>query len=125
MTADLVCNALNIAIKNKRPGQGLIVHSDRGSQYCSHAYHKIIKQHHFKSSMSGKGSCYDNTLIESRWGMLRNELVYQQDYKTDLLLLPISSNISSCTTIRLESKRVCAINRQDKCGLITIVRLRN
>ncbi len=40
MTADLVCRALNMAIKNKRPSQGLIVHSDRGSQYCRHAYHK-------------------------------------------------------------------------------------
>jgi len=45
MTADLVCKALNMAIKNKRPSKGLVVHSDRGSQYCSHAYHKIIKQH--------------------------------------------------------------------------------
>ena len=47
MTADLVCRALNMAIKNKRPSKELIVHSDRGSQYCSHAYHKIIKQHQF------------------------------------------------------------------------------
>ena len=54
MTADLVCSALSMAIKNKRPSQGLIVHSDRGSQYCSHAYHKIIKQHLFTGSMSGK-----------------------------------------------------------------------
>ena len=44
MTADLVCSALNMAIKNKRLSQGLIVHSDRGSQYCSHVYHKIINQ---------------------------------------------------------------------------------
>ena len=44
MPADLVCRALNMAIKNKRPSKGLVVHSDRGSQYCSHAYHKIIKQ---------------------------------------------------------------------------------
>ena len=41
MTADLACNALNMAIKNKRPSSGLIVHSDGGSQYCSHAYHQI------------------------------------------------------------------------------------
>jgi len=82
MTADLVCRALNMAIKNKRPSQGLIVHSDRGSQYCSHAYHKIIKQHNFKGSMSGKGNCFDNAPIESFWGILKNELVYQQDYKT-------------------------------------------
>ena len=65
MTADLVCSALNMAIKNKRPSQRVIVHSDRGSQYCSHAYHKIIKQHHFIGSMSGRGNCYDNALIKS------------------------------------------------------------
>ena len=82
MTADLVCRALNMAIKNKRPSQGLIVHSDRGSQYCSHAYHKIINQHHFKGSMSGKGNCFDNAPIESFWGTLKNELVYHQEYKT-------------------------------------------
>ncbi|WP_087945602.1 IS3 family transposase [Psychrobacter sp. P11F6] len=82
MTADLVCRALNMAIKNKRPSQGLIVHSDRGSQYCSHAYHKIIEQHHFKGSMSGKGNCFDNAPIESFWGTLKNELVYHQECKT-------------------------------------------
>ena len=82
MTADLVCKALNMAIKNKRPNKGLIVHSDRGSQYCSHAYHKTIKQHQFIGSMSGKGNCFDNAPIESFWGTLKNELVYHQDYKT-------------------------------------------
>ena len=95
-----------MAIKNKRPSKGLIVHSDRGSQYCSHAYHKIIKQHQFIGSMSGKGNHYghspppctrvsvsqtltiprsfDNAPIESFWGTLKNELVYHQDYKTRL-----------------------------------------
>ncbi|WP_423813744.1 IS3 family transposase [Psychrobacter sp. 219-2-C] len=82
MTADLVCKALNMAIRNKRPSKGLIVHSDRGSQYCSHAYHKIVKQHKFTGSMSGKGNCYDNAPIESFWGILKNELVYHKDYKT-------------------------------------------
>lgn len=82
MTADLVCRALNMAIKNKRPAKGLIVHSDRGSQYCSHAYHKMIKQHQFIGLMSGKGNCLDNAPIESFWGILKNELVYHQDYKT-------------------------------------------
>ena len=82
MTADLVCKALNMAIKNKRPSQGLIVHSDRGSQYCSHAYHKIIKRHQFAGSMSAKGNCFDNAPIESFWGVLKNELIYHQDYKT-------------------------------------------
>ena len=82
MTADLVCRALNIAIKNKRPSQRLIVHYDRDSHYYSHAYHKIIKQHQLTGSMSAKGNCFDNAPIESFWGILKNELVYHQDYKT-------------------------------------------
>lgn len=82
MTADLVCRALNMAIKNKRPSQALIVHSDRGSQYCSYEYHKIIKKHRFKGSMSRRGNCFDNAPIESFWGILKNELVYHEDYKT-------------------------------------------
>ncbi|GAF55509.1 LOW QUALITY PROTEIN: mobile element protein [Psychrobacter sp. JCM 18901] len=81
MTADLVCRALNMAIKNKRPNQRLIVHSDRGSQYCSYDYHKIIKKHKFKGSMSRRGNCFDNA-PESFWGILKNELVYYEDYKT-------------------------------------------
>ncbi len=71
MTADLVCKALNMAIKNKRPSKGLIVHSDRGSQYCSHAYHKIIKQHQFIGSMSGKGNCYDNRTHRELLGCIK------------------------------------------------------
>ena len=87
MTADLVCRALNMAIKNNRPSNELIVHSDKGSQYCSHAYHKIIKQHQFTGSMSGRGNCFDNAPIESFLGekhcfARKNELVYHQDYKT-------------------------------------------
>ena len=87
MTADLVGRALNMAIKNKRPSQALIVHSDRGSQYCSHAYHKIIKQHQLKGSMSSRSNYFDNALIESFSGeehcfARKNELVYHEDYKT-------------------------------------------
>ena len=87
MTADLVCRALNMAVQNKRPSQALIVHSDRGSQYCSYEYHKIIKQYRFTESMSGKGNCFDNASIESFSGeehcsARKNELVYHQDYET-------------------------------------------
>ena len=82
MTADLVCNALNMAIRNKKPNKGLIVHSDRGSQYCSHDYRNLIEHHKFKGSMSRKGNCYDNAPIESFWGVLKNELVYHQEYQT-------------------------------------------
>lgn len=82
MKADLVCKALNKAIKDKRPSQGLIVHSDRGSQYCSDDYRKIISKYGFKGSMSAKGNCYDNAPIESFWGVLKNELIYHHNYRT-------------------------------------------
>ena len=56
MAADLVCEALKNAIKYKRPARGLIVHSERGSQYCSHQYRQIIKKQGFTGSMSRKGT---------------------------------------------------------------------
>ena len=82
MTADLVCNALSMAIRNHKPSQGLIVHSDRGSQYCSHEYRNMIEKYGFQGSMSKKGDCYDNAPIESFWGRLKNELVHHRNYKT-------------------------------------------
>jgi hypothetical protein len=82
MTADIVVQALNMAIKRRKPTKGLIVHSDRGSQYCSHAYRDLITQHQFVGSMSAKGNCYDNAPIESFWATLKNELVYHQHYVT-------------------------------------------
>lgn len=82
MTADLVCRALNMAIKSKRPDQGLILPSDRGGQYCSNEYRKIVKQHKFKGSMSRRVNCFDNAPIESFWDVLKNELVYHKDYET-------------------------------------------
>ncbi len=78
----VVVQALNMAIKRRKPTKGLIVHSDRGSQYCSHAYRNVITQHQFVGSMSAKGNCYDNAPIESFWATLKNELVYHQHYIT-------------------------------------------
>jgi transposase InsO family protein len=82
MTADIVVQALKMAIKRRKPTKGLIVHSDRGSQYCSHVYRDLIEQHEFLGSMSAKGNCYDNAPIESFWATLKNELVYHQHYAT-------------------------------------------
>ena len=70
------------AIKYKRPAKGLIVHSDRGNQYCSHQYRQIIEKHGFAGSMSRKGNCDDNAPIESFWGQLKNELIYHKVYET-------------------------------------------
>jgi len=82
MTQDLVGRALFRAMQQKRPADGLIHHSDRGSQYCAHDYQKLLKQFGMISSMSRKGNCYDNAPMESFWGSLKNELVHHQRYAT-------------------------------------------
>ncbi|WP_284085465.1 IS3 family transposase, partial [Acinetobacter nosocomialis] len=82
MTAKLVCDALNMAIRNQKPAKDLIVHSDRGSQYCSNEYRNLLEKFDFQGSMSKKGDCFDNAPIESFWGILKNELVHHRNYKT-------------------------------------------
>lgn len=82
MTKELVGTALIKAVKARRPKAGLILHSDRGSQYCSTNYRKIVKQFGMIQSMSRKGNCYDNAPIESFWGTLKVELVHHNRYET-------------------------------------------
>ena len=82
MTADLVCNALKMAIWQRKPNRGLIVHSDRGSQYASHDYRKLLKLHGCVGSMSRKGNCWDNAVAESFFGSLKQEHVQWRQYQT-------------------------------------------
>ena len=82
MTKTLVMRSLFRAVSKKHPSAGLIHHSDRGSQYCSHDYRSILDQFKMKSSMSRKGNCYDNAPIESFRGTLKNELVNRHKYET-------------------------------------------
>ena len=82
MTKDLVGRALFQAVTAKRPMQGLIHHSDRGSQYCSYEYQRLVQQFGMKASMSRRGNCYDNAPMESFWGTLKNELVHHRCYET-------------------------------------------
>ena len=78
MTTSLVSQALFRAVVAKRPGKGLIHHSDRGSQYCAHAYQQQLQQFGMQVSMSRKGNCWDNAPMESFWGVLKNELVHHR-----------------------------------------------
>lgn len=82
MTTTLVSQALFRAVAAKRPAKGLIHHSDRGSQYCSHAYRKQLQQFGMQASMSRKGDCWDNAPMESFWGSLKNELVHHCRFTT-------------------------------------------
>jgi putative transposase len=82
MTTDLVVRALAQAVATRRPAAGLIHHSDRGSQYCSHDYQALLRSRGMKASMSRKGNCYDNAPAESFWGALKTELVHHRRYQT-------------------------------------------
>ena len=73
MTQELVGRALFRAVALRRPQAGLMHHSDRGSQYCSNNYQKLLKQFGFIPSMSRKGNCYDNAPMDSFFGTLKRE----------------------------------------------------
>ena len=78
MTADIVCMALNVAIGLRNPEKGLIVHSDRGSQYASQQYQSLLASHGFIGSMSRK----DNSVAESFFSRLKDERVFWKNDQT-------------------------------------------
>jgi len=82
MTQQLVVDALRMAWFRRRPAAGLIVHSDRGSQYCGHLFQSAIKAYGMRSSMSRKGDCWDNAPTESLWGSMKRACVYGQRFTT-------------------------------------------
>lgn len=71
-----VLTALRRAIQSRRPGPGLMIHSDRGTQYCCDGFRKAIKTNHFVQSMSRKGNCWDNAVAESFFKTLKTEWAY-------------------------------------------------
>ena len=82
MKAELVNDALLMAIWARKPAKGLVWHTDRGSQYASDSHLEIIKQHQIIQSMSRKGNCWDNAVAESFFHSLKTELTHQQKFKT-------------------------------------------
>jgi transposase InsO family protein len=82
MKAQLVCDALTMAIWQRQPDKGLIVHSDQGVQYASHQYRKLLNDNNYIGSMSKKGCCWDNAVAESFFGSLKQERVHWKNYET-------------------------------------------
>ena len=82
MHTSLVTDALRMAWFRRRPEPGLIFHSDRGSQYCSHAYQQTLVEYGMQSSMSRKGNCWDNAPTESLWGSLKVGRLYGMRFET-------------------------------------------
>lgn len=84
MKASLVCDALTMALRRRNHPKHVLVHSDRGSQYCSKRYRSLIENHALIGSMSRSGNCWDNAIAESFFHTLKVELVHQQRYLTRL-----------------------------------------
>ncbi len=82
MTADIVTDALTMAWFRRRPPPGLMHHSDRGSQYASHAFQGKLKEYGMVCSMSRKGNCWDNAPTESWFNSFKNEWVHGVRYAT-------------------------------------------
>ena len=78
----IALDALKMALQDRQPPQGLLHHSDRGSQYASHDYQQLLAVHGIQSSMSRKGTCWDNAVAESFFATLKIELVYQSQWST-------------------------------------------
>lgn len=78
----LVIDALTMAIERRQPKPGLVHHTDQGLLYATSAYREILQAHHMIPSMSRKGDCYDNAVAESFFSGLKNELIWDRDFKT-------------------------------------------
>ncbi len=82
MKAQLVNDALLMALWKRKPAKGLVWHTDRGSQYASDSHRAILKDHRITQSMSRKGNCWDNAVSESFFHTLKTELVHHEQFQT-------------------------------------------
>ena len=105
MTAQLVCDALQMALWRRKMPRGVIVHTDRGSQYCSNQYQRMLRKHGLICSMSGTGNCFDNACAETFFHSLKIEAIYGNQYPTrDSIRREVFEYIETFyNTIRLHS----------------------
>jgi putative transposase len=82
LETNLVEAALQQALASRRPAPGLLHHSDRGCQYASHSYRKLLNTGQIQPSMSAQGHCYDNAAMESFWSTLKTEWLHQKTFHT-------------------------------------------
>ena len=78
----IVLDAMDMAMRKVGPDAQIIFHSDRGSQYASEAYRRMLRNKNIKPSMSRRGNCYDNAYVESWFGSLKKEWIYRRRYNT-------------------------------------------
>jgi putative transposase len=79
---ELVETALKMALRTRAPGPGILHHSDQGCQYTSNSYRDLLERHGIQASMSRRGNCWDNAVVESFFGTLKQELVHHAQWRT-------------------------------------------
>ncbi len=107
MTATLACNALHMALWRRKRPQNVIVHTDRGGQYCSADYQAMLKGHNLRGSMSAKGCCYDNACAESFFHSLKVECIHGEHFASREIMRTTVFNYIECDYNRWRRHSAC------------------
>ena len=107
MTAQLACDALQMALWRRRRPESVIVHTDRGGQYCSGDYQALLKRHNLRGSMSAKGYCYDNACVESFFHSLKVECIHGERFSSREIMRATVFNYIECDYNRWRRHSAC------------------
>ncbi|MDN4629826.1 MULTISPECIES: IS3 family transposase [Erwinia] len=107
MTAQLACDALQMALWRRKRPENVIVHTDRGGQYCSTNYQSLLKRHNLQGSMSAKGCCYDNACAESFFHSLKVECIHGENFASREIMRTAVFNYIECDYNRWRRHSAC------------------
>ncbi|ECE1536857.1 IS3 family transposase [Salmonella enterica] len=107
MTAQLACDALQMALWRRKHPENVIVHTDRGGQYCSADYQSLLKRHNLWGSMSARGYCYDNACAESFFHTLKVECIHGEDFASREIMRTVVFNYIECDYSRWRRHSAC------------------
>ncbi|WP_420064229.1 IS3 family transposase [Pectobacterium colocasium] len=107
MTAQLACDALQMALWRRKRPKNVIVHTDRGGQYCSADYQSLLKRHNLHGSMSAKGCCYDNACAESFFHSLKVECIHGERFISREIMRTTVFNYIECDYNRWRRHSAC------------------
>ena len=107
MTAQLACDALKMALWRRKRPENVIVHTDRGSQYCSGDYQALLKRYNLRGSMSAKGCCYDNACAESFFHTLKVECIHGERFISREIMRATAFNNIECDYNRWRRHSAC------------------
>ncbi|EDX5492930.1 Transposase for insertion sequence element IS904 [Salmonella enterica] len=107
MTAQLACDALQMALWRRKRPENVIVHTDRGGQYCSADYQSLLKRHNPRGSMSARGCCYDNACAESFFHTLKVECIHGEDFASREIMRTVVFNYIECDYNRWRRHSAC------------------